>query len=115
MEMITTSFATVTGDSNGFLERAIAILALECHVLDIPCFNLLNEQAIGHVHSISITRIALSKKHKEIISNNGYNHKNDCTEKQTTPVASPSTAGIIAIASIAIAGSLWATCPSRII
>src|SRR5436190_3828921 len=106
MEMIATDFATVTEDSNGLLERASAFLTLECHALDIPLLDLLNEQAIGYVYSIRITGIALSKKHKEVIGNNCYNYKNDCSEKQIATVGPPSASSIVAVASII--GALWA-------
>src|SRR5207248_254493 len=109
VEMIITDFATVTGGSHGLLEYAMAILTLECYPLDIPHLNLLNELAIGHIYSIRITRIVLSKKHKEIIGNNGYNYKNDCAEKQIATVRPTSASGIIPIASIT--GTLWAACP----
>src|SRR6266550_1333882 len=98
--MIATGFATVTGDSNGLLKHASAFLTLEGHALDIPLLDLLNKQAIGYVYSIRITGIVLSKKHKEVIGNNCYNHKNDCTEKQIAAVGPPLASGIVAIASI---------------
>src|SRR5260370_2601964 len=110
--MIATAFNTATGDSNGLLERTSAILILECYALDISLLDLLNEQAIGYIHSIRISGTALSKKHKEVIGNNCYNHKNDCTEKQIATIGPPSASGIVAVASII--GALWAAWPSWI-
>src|SRR5690242_202494 len=113
MEMITTGFAIITGNSNCLFKHAIAILTLECHILDIVRFYLLNEQTIGDICSIGITRTILRKKHKEIIGNYRYNHKNDCAEKQTTTVGATFASGIIAIASIA--RMQRATCPTWIV